>query len=86
MNSPNTLEGNYTDKLDTASADFQKTASNVDVICEGETEVPYMRVRELVSILPENNNDTAGSEECMDDLNRLVPDFAAESSRSCTSI
>ena len=77
VNSPNTLEGNYTDKLDTASADFQQTASLVDVVCEGEEEL-INSVRELVSILPENNNDTAGTDESMDDLNRIVPDFAAE--------
>lgn len=77
VNSPNTLEGNYTDKLDTASAQFQKTGSNVDVVLESETEV-LNAVRELISILPENNNDTAFSDECMDDLNRMVPDFARE--------
>lgn len=44
---------------------------------EGEAEV-LAAVRELVSILPENNNSEAGSAECMDDLNRDVPDFAAE--------
>ena len=77
VNSPNTLEGNYTDKLDTASADFQKTASVVDVICDGEAEV-FENVRNLVSILPENNNEIGGMEECLDDLNRPVPDFAAE--------
>lgn len=77
VNSPNTLEGNYTDKLDTASAAFQKTASNVDFVTEGEVEL-LNNVRELVSILPENNNDTAFSDECMDDLNRIVPDFALE--------
>ncbi len=77
VNSPNTLEGNYTDKLDTASAAFQKTASNVDFVVEGEAEV-CNQVRELVSILPMNNNDIACSDECMDDLNRTVPDFAAE--------
>lgn len=77
VNSPNTLEGNYTDKLDTASADFQKSASVVDVVCEGEAEL-LENVRSLVSILPENNNEIGGMEECMDDLNRLVPDFAAE--------
>lgn len=77
VNSPNTLEGNYTDKLDTASADFQKSASVVDMICDGEAEV-FENVRNLVSILPENNNEIGGMEECLDDLNRLVPDFAAE--------
>lgn len=77
VNSPNTLEGNYADKLDTASADFQKTASNVDVVVDGEVEL-LNSVRELVSVLPENNNDIACSDECMDDLNRVVSDFAAE--------
>ena len=85
VSSPNTLEGNYTDKLDTASADFQKAASNVDVILEGETEV-LNAIRELVSILPENNNDTAGSDECMDVLNRLVPDFAAEAADAALAL
>lgn len=77
VNSPNTLEGNYTEKLDTADADFQKSASTVDFVIEGEEET-LNAVRELVSILPANNNDTAFSEECMDDLNRMVPDFAAK--------
>lgn len=85
VSSPNTLEGNYTDKLDTASADFQKAASNVDVILEGETEV-LNAIRELVSILPENNNDTAGSDECMDDLNRPVTDFAAEAADAALAL
>lgn len=85
VNSPNTLEGNYTDKLDTASAAFQKAASNVDFVVEGEAEL-LSSVRELVSILPENNNDTAFSDECMDDLNRLVPDFAAEIADSALAL
>ena len=32
VNSPNTLDGNYTSKLDTASADFQQNASTVDFV------------------------------------------------------
>ena len=77
VNAPNTLDGNYVDKVDSASAGFQKGASSVDVIVEGENEL-LEKVRELISILPENNNDTAFSDECLDDLNRQVPDFAAE--------
>ncbi|MDO4166969.1 MAG: carboxyl transferase domain-containing protein [Eubacteriales bacterium] len=77
VNSPNTLDSNYTAKLDTASADFQKTASTVDFVVEGEAKL-LASVRELVGILPSNNNETAFSEECMDDLNRTVSDFAAE--------
>lgn len=77
VNSPNTLEGNYTDKLDTADADFQQASSVVDVVCEGEEEL-LGQLRDLVSVLPANNNDIGGIEECMDDLNRLVPDFAVQ--------
>lgn len=77
VNSPNTLDRNYTEKLDTAAADFQKTASTVDFVVEGEEEL-LNSVRELVGILPANNNETAFSDECMDDLNRVVSDFAAE--------
>ena len=77
VNSPNTLEGNYADKLDTASAKFQKTASTVDFVIEGEEEV-LNSVRELITILPQNNNETGISDECMDDLNRVVDAFAAE--------
>ena len=77
VNSPNTLEGNYTDKLDTASAEFQKTASTVDFVVEGEEEL-LNSVRELITILPQNNNETGISDECMDDLNRMVDDLAAE--------
>ncbi len=77
VNSPNTLAGNYTEKLDTSSADFQQGAQVVDFTAEGEEEV-LSGIRELVSILPGNNNDTAFSDECMDDLNRMTENFAAE--------
>ncbi len=77
VNSPNTLAGNYTEKLDTASAGFQQEAQVVDFAAEGEEEV-LSGIRELVSILPGNNNDTAFSDECMDDLNRMTESFAAE--------
>lgn len=77
VNSPNTLAGNYTEKLDTASADFQQGAQVVDFTADGEEEV-LSGIRELVSILPGNNNDTAFSDECMDDLNRMTENFAAE--------
>ena len=47
------------------------------MFCVGYAVV-FENVRNLVSILPENNNEIGGMEECLDDLNRLVPDFAAE--------
>ncbi len=77
INSPNTLDDSFVGRPDTSHADFQREASVVDVFCEGE-EALLTQVRELMQILPENNNDIGGLEECMDDLNRLVPDLPGE--------
>lgn len=76
VNSPNALCGNYTDKCDTSGADFQSTANTVDFVCEGEAEL-IAQIRDFVSYLPANCEDMAIS-ECDDDLNRLVPEFAAD--------
>ncbi|MGN1188149.1 MAG: acyl-CoA carboxylase subunit beta, partial [Lachnospiraceae bacterium] len=74
VNSPNALDGNYTAKLDTATAKFQsEEAGIVDVVGE-ETEI-IDKIRELVSILPANNEDGA-FDECTDDLNRVSDTIA----------
>ena len=78
VNSPNALCGNYTDKCDTSSAEFQSTANTVDFVCEGEEEL-IREIRDFVSFIPANCDDVAIS-ECGDDLNRLVPEFAAYAS------
>ncbi len=70
VNSPNTLEGNYTAKCDTASAEYQAAAGMVDVVREDEAEV-LAAIRTLVSVLPANNEAEAVV-DCMDDLNRAV--------------
>lgn len=70
VNSPNALDGNYTEKCDTASADFQsKESGNADVVA-GEDEI-LSKIRELVTILPANNEDNLAYDECTDDLNRI---------------
>ena len=69
VNSPNAIEGNYTDKCDTASPQFQSAkAGIVDVVADEETV--YTEIRSLVSLLPSNNEDSDSYEECTDDLNR----------------
>lgn len=75
VNSPNALEGNYTAKCDTASAQFQSEESGiVDVV--GDEATIIAKIRELVSFLPANNEDYQGSlEECTDDLNRVNPEI-----------
>ena len=69
VNSPNALEGNYKEKCDTSSAKWQSTeAGNVDVVADEATV--YAQIRELVSLLPSNNEDGDSYKECSDDLNR----------------
>ena len=69
VNSPNALEGNEISKCDSSSAAFQsEKAGIVDVVAE-EAEI-FAQIRELVSMLPCNNEDDQSYVECTDDLNR----------------
>lgn len=75
VNSPNALEGNYTEKCDTASAAFQaERVGNVD-FTGSETDI-LSGIRQLVSILPANNEDDMSYDECTDDLNRVCAELA----------
>lgn len=74
VNSPNALIGNYKEKCDTSSAKFQAESGTVDFVESNEEEV-LEKVRELITILPTNNEDDDSYEECTDSLNRLVPSF-----------
>ncbi len=75
VNSPNALDGNNISKCDSSSAEFQSSESGiVDVVAD--EAVIYAKVRELVSMLPANNEDDAAYEECTDDLNRVCADLA----------
>ncbi|MBO5293348.1 MAG: carboxyl transferase [Lachnospiraceae bacterium] len=75
VNSPNALEGNNDSKCDTASAAFQSTeTANVDVVADEATI--FAKIRELVSLLPANNEDDMSFEECTDDLNRASAELA----------
>jgi acetyl-CoA carboxylase carboxyltransferase component len=74
VNSPNAIDGNNTSKCDTASADFQSKESGiVDVVADENTI--FAQIRELVTMLPGNNEDNASYEECTDDLNRVCADI-----------
>ena len=75
VNSPNALEGNEISKCNTASAEYQsKTAGLVDGI--GAEEEILGQIRDLVCMLPANNEDDMSYEECTDDLNRICADIA----------
>ena len=76
VNSPNVLEGNYKEKLDTSSAKWQSAeVGTIDVAADEATI--YSQIRELVSILPSNNEDDGDFSECADDLNRATADLDA---------
>ncbi len=69
VNSPNTLDSNSLSKCNTASASFQEEyVGNVDFI--GNTKEVIDKIRELITILPSNNEDDASYDECNDSLNR----------------
>ncbi len=74
VNSPNAIEGNEISKCNSASAAFQaEEAGTVDVV--GDEAGILAQIRELVTMLPANNEDDASYEECMDDLNRVCEDL-----------
>ena len=74
VNSPNALDGNYTSKLDTASAKFQSEEAGIVDVTGDEASV-LEQIRQLVSVLPANNEDVA-EDECTDDLNRVSDTIA----------
>ncbi len=74
VNAPNALDGNVITKCDTSAADFQsKEAGIIDVVAD-EAGI-LAQIRELVSLLPANNED-GSYEECSDDLNRACAEIA----------
>ena len=76
VNSPNALDGNYTEKCDTASAAFQSEETGLIDAVESEEEI-LAEIRQLVSLLPSNFEDNDSFAECTDDLNRVCEDIAA---------
>ncbi len=75
VNSPNALDGNSTAKCDTASADFQSSQSGIVDVVADEAEI-FAKIRELVTMLPSNNEEDAVDDDCTDDLNRVCADIA----------
>jgi acetyl-CoA carboxylase carboxyltransferase component len=75
MQTPNSLLGNSKEILDTSSADFNAKSGAIDFVGDTELEV-LNKIRELISIIPSNNEEEVCITECSDDLNRLVPSFS----------
>lgn len=75
VNSPNAIDENSKEKCDSASAKFQaEEAGNVDGSgSEGEV---LGKIRQLVALLPANNEEDMSYTECTDDLNRACAELA----------
>ncbi|MBR2764452.1 MAG: carboxyl transferase [Blautia sp.] len=78
VSAPNALAGNTAQKCDTAAAAFQSEHTGL-VDGTGSEEEILAKIRELVSLLPSNNEDEDAVAECTDDLNRAAEDIV-----SCT--
>ena len=75
VNSPNALDENYVEKLDTAAAAYQsENNAVVDEVLEDDATV-LGRIRQVVAMLPSNNEDDSNYEDCTDDLNREIPNL-----------
>ena len=75
INSPNALDGNYAEKLDTADISYQEQNSAlVDEVLEDDLSV-LGKIRQVISLLPSNNEDDSNFVECTDDLNREIPNL-----------
>ncbi len=75
VNAPNALDGNEISRCDTSAAAFQsEEAGIVDVVAD-EASV-LAKIRELVEMLPANNDDDK-IEGCTDDLNRSCAEIAS---------
>ena len=74
VNTPNALADNKAGKCDTADAKFQSEEAGLADFTGTEEEI-FAGIRQLVSILPANNEDDSTYEECTDDLNRVCADL-----------
>jgi len=75
VNAPNALDGNMISKCDSSSAQFQSEQSGIVDVVADEAGI-LAQMRELVAMLPSNNEDFEAYEECTDDLNRVCAELA----------
>ena len=67
VNSPNAIDGNRIEKCDTSSAAFQAD-ENGCIDATGTEDEILADIRELVGMLPLNNEGDVYTDECADDL------------------
>ena len=75
VNAPNTIPGNRADKCDTSAAEYQsKETGYVDGV--GTEDEILSSIRDLISVLPDNNGTGGLTEPCEDDLNRACENLS----------
>jgi acetyl-CoA carboxylase carboxyltransferase component len=74
VNTPNALDGNTEAKCDSSSAKFQSEESGIVDFIGSESDI-FAQIRQLVTMLPANNEDDMSYDECNDDLNRICADL-----------
>ncbi len=74
VNAPNAIDGNYVGKCDTAACQFQSEKAGMVDFAGSEEEI-LAQIRQLVSVLPANNEDDLSVQVCDDDLNRICEDL-----------
>ncbi len=78
VNSPDAIEGN---KENTASAEFQYEAGNVDMI--GSEDEIMEGIRELIGVLPSAGGEGGFMDEFSDDINRASVDLDTKRDKVC---
>ena len=74
VNSPNALDENEISKCDTSAASFQSAEAGIVDVVADETTI-FAQIRELVAMLPSNNEDDDSIIECTDDINRVCAEL-----------
>ena len=85
VNSPNAMEGSWTEKDDTSSGIFPVARRPELVDFVGTEEEILSQIRELVCMIPGNNEENDAYGECEDDLNRDIADAAGDTSGQKTA-
>lgn len=74
VNSPNAIDDNEISKCNSSSAKFQSEETGlIDGVADEDTILE--QIRQLITLIPANNEEDMSYEECTDDLNRICPDL-----------
>ena len=76
INSPDAVKGNRADKCDMSKAAFQAEENGCIDMTGSEDEI-IAGMRDLISMLPLNNESDVYTDECEDDLNRACANLSA---------